>query len=54
MTDRNREQEIGMYLAQRAYAYSLMHVVFGSEPSAETVAKLLGDEAMKMLEVEKN
>lgn len=40
-----------MYLAQRAYAYSLMHVVFGSEPSADTIAKLLGDETIKMLEV---
>lgn len=50
MENHEREQEIGMYLAQRAYAYSLMHVVFGSEPSAETVAKLLGDEAMEMLE----
>ena len=51
MEKREREQEIGMYLAQRAYAYSLMHVVFGSEPSADTTVKLLGDETMKMLEV---
>ena len=50
MENHEREQEIGMYLAQRAYAYSLMHVVFGSEPSVDTTTKLLGDETMRMLE----
>lgn len=49
MADYEREREIGMQLARRAYAYSLLHVVFGGEPTAETVAQMFGEQARESL-----
>ncbi|MDO4289891.1 MAG: molecular chaperone TorD family protein [Eggerthellaceae bacterium] len=49
MADYEREREIGMLLARRAYAYSLLHVVFGGEPDAETVVQMFGEQASASL-----
>ena len=45
MTDKNRESEIALYLARRTYAYGALHVVFGTQPVANTV-QLATDENM--------
>lgn len=37
MTDKNRESEIALYLARLTYAYDALHVVFGTQPVANTV-----------------
>ncbi len=50
MANLEREGEIGMLLAQRAYFYSLMHVVFGSEPAADTVAQMFSERTLGVLE----
>lgn len=50
MGDCERDQEIGLYLARRAYFYSLMHVVFGSEPVEEALAKMLSSQAIDAID----
>ena len=43
MPNEERESAIAMGLARRTYLYRLFHVVFGSRPTGEGVAKVLGD-----------
>lgn len=49
MTNHDREEEIAMILARRAYLYSLFHVVFGAEPSSESVANAYGEQTVEAL-----
>lgn len=49
MANHEREGEIGMQLACRAYFYSLMHVVFGSEPTIDTVGHMLSQRSADVL-----
>ena len=44
MLTHEREGEIAMMLARRAYLYSMLHVVFGSEPDRERTVSVFGDE----------
>ena len=45
MLNREREVAVGMVLARRMHLYSLMHLAFGSRPTAESVGKMLSVEA---------
>ena len=46
MSNHEREAAVGMALARRAYLYSLFHVVFGGEPTEETLERLFGAESL--------
>ncbi len=50
MTNREHESEIALFLACRTYLYNLMHVVFGSEPSSQSVETMFGEEAFGALD----
>ena len=49
MPNEERESAIAMGLARRTYLYRLFHVVFGSRPTGEGVAKVLGGETPALL-----
>lgn len=48
MSNCERERAVAMVLARRAYRYSLLHVVFGSRPSTESVSKTFGEEGASL------
>lgn len=43
MDNKERESEIALHLANRAYLYGALHVVFGALPSADAVRQILSD-----------
>lgn len=49
MPNEERESVLAMGLARRTYLYHLFHVVFGSRPTGEGVAKAFGGETPAML-----
>lgn len=49
MSEVSSQQKTGMILANRAYAYSAFHLVFGAEPSNATVALVYDDRFLKIL-----
>lgn len=46
MPNNERESALAMILARRAYLYSLLHVVFGSRPTGDSVAKVFSDDTL--------
>ena len=51
MVESERENEVAMYLARRAYVYSLMHLVFGNEPNEECVSKIFAQQTHETAQV---
>ena len=51
MTNREHESEIALTLARRTYIYNLMHVVFGSEPTGQTVEMMFSEDAFEAFAV---
>ena len=49
MTNHDREEQIAMILAKRAYLYSLFHAVFGGEPALESMERIYNDQTIDML-----
>lgn len=49
MSEHEREQEIGVELAERAFAYGVLHVVFGGEPTADIVQTSVAAETRELL-----
>ncbi len=50
MTNHDREEQIAMILAKRAYLYSLFHAVFGGEPALDSMERIYNDQTIDMLE----
>lgn len=50
MSSCEHQQEVALALAHRAYLYSLMHVVFGGEPTPEGVVRVFSDQTSEVLD----
>ena len=53
MSDHEQEQEIAMALAQRAYLYSLLHVVFGGELAGESARAVFSEATAEALSAQR-